>query len=48
MTEPNDLLKPKYNSTLKIIKQIENVKLDECNIKISEDEIEKIHEKVYI
>jgi hypothetical protein len=42
----NDLLKPKYNSTLKIMKQIEDVKAsNHTNFKIDETEIEKIHEK---
>lgn len=42
----NELLKPKYNSTLKIMKQIEDVKAsNEINFKINETEIEKIHEK---
>lgn len=46
MTDPNELLRPQYNSTLKLVKQIEDVKLKECNLKISEEDIEKIHEKV--
>jgi hypothetical protein len=48
MTDPNELLRPQYNSTLKLVKQIEDIKLKECNIKISEEDIEKIHEKVII
>ena len=46
MTESNELIRPQYNSTLKLVKQIEDVKLKECSLKISEEEIGKIHEKV--
>jgi hypothetical protein len=45
MNDPNELLKPRYNTTLKLVKQIEDVKIKEINLKISEEDIEKIHEK---
>jgi hypothetical protein len=37
---------PVYNSTLKLVKQIENVQADKCKIKIPSIEIDRIHEKV--
>ena len=41
-----ELTKPQYNSTLKIIKQIEDVQAStECNLKINDSVLEKINEK---
>lgn len=42
-----DLEKPQYNSTLKLIKKLDEFKLNEKqNVRLSDDEIERIHEKV--
>lgn len=43
-----DLEKPQYNSTLKLIKKLDEFKLHEKqNVHLSDDEIERIHEKVW-
>lgn len=41
-----ELDKPQYNSTLKLIKKLDDIKLNKLQVQLTEDEIERIHEKV--
>jgi ribosome maturation protein Sdo1 len=44
----NDLDKPQYNSTLRLLKKLDGIKLDNAKIQVNigEEQIERIHEKV--
>lgn len=43
-----DLDKPQYNSTLKLIKKLDDMeKNNKAQIHLSDDELERIHEKVF-
>jgi hypothetical protein len=42
-----DLDKPQYNSTLRLMKKLEEIKLDnKIQVNLPEDQLERIHEKV--
>ena len=43
-----DLDKPQYNSTLRLLKKLDDMKLEnnKVHMKLPEEELERIHEKV--
>jgi hypothetical protein len=42
----NELDRPQYNSTLKLIKKLDEIQTKTKDFNLAEDQIEKIHEKV--
>ena len=41
-----ELDKPQYNSTLKLIKKLDDIKVNTKEFNLADEQIEKIHEKV--
>ena len=43
-----DLDKPQYNSTLRLLKKLDDIKLENAKIQVNlpEEQLERIHEKV--
>ena len=42
----NELDRPQYNSTLKLIKKLDEIQTKTKEFNLAEDQIERIHEKV--
>ena len=43
----SDLDRPQYNSTLKLIKKLDDIQTNSKEFNLADDQIERIHEKVF-